>query len=174
MIPNDLADNKNGRKGLPVLNSLSLTVLKTILSLLSSDAKWNSSLETKMTQLSMPVKWKGPPFRYLAQLISFIVEAFSCFKHFKTSSFASSKTPPSPPSAPPPRPPEAGASAKALKNMGLAPSESALIGWWEGPVGAVVEDWLLRGGTPFLVTRRASPAPPWQPPGGWRRRLYGQ
>ena len=28
MIPNDLADNKNGRKGLPVLNSLSLTVLK--------------------------------------------------------------------------------------------------------------------------------------------------
>ncbi|XP_070634040.1 adenylate cyclase type 10-like isoform X3 [Bos indicus] len=40
----------------------------------------------------------------------------------------------------------------------MAPSESALIGWWEGPVRAVVEDWLLRGGTPVSGNSTGKPA----------------
>lgn len=40
----------------------------------------------------------------------------------------------------------------------MAPSESALIGWWEGPVRAVVEDWLLRGGTPVYGNSTGKPA----------------
>ncbi|XP_065768305.1 adenylate cyclase type 10-like isoform X7 [Muntiacus reevesi] len=91
------------------------------------------------------------------------VDQFHCrsiflFQTFKMSSFAPLKTPPSPPSAPSPRPPGAGASSKVLKNKGPAPRESALIGWWEGPVRAVVKDWLPRGRNPVSGNWTGKPA----------------
>lgn len=95
--------------------------------------------------------------------ILFPVDQFHCrsiflFQTFKMSSYAPLKTPPSPPSAPSPRPPEAGASAKVLKNKGPAPREPALIGWWEGPVRAVVKDWLPRGRNPVSGNSTGEPA----------------